>query len=223
MNAPAKEFAKRLRQACDDSFVVPEYGKGRQVAIAKHMKCTQEAVRKWFEGEAMPKPQKMRRLATFLDVDEGWLALGIKPDMDKDDRKRISRITTGAIHFVTGLIMMEGGNVAFPRDDDPRSEYVDLYVIMHGAQAAIHVCPVAVVDDKTFEAMVPRQYADVRCVGFVSLGGGKYHLIDLPTNAIEQLKRNKAGDYALTIKREGSQYRSDSYTWPRFNTFGDIL
>ena len=47
------DFAKRLTQACDESPIVPEHGRGRQVYLAKKLKVTQEAVRKWLVGERM--------------------------------------------------------------------------------------------------------------------------------------------------------------------------
>ena len=95
--AKAGPFKDRLRQACDDSAIIPEYGKGRQVAVAKRLGVTQEAVRKWFSGEAVPKSDKMRELADYLEVDEGWLALGLRPEMGRDDRRKANRQSSGAV------------------------------------------------------------------------------------------------------------------------------
>lgn len=216
-------FKDRFLQACDDSPIVPEYGKGRQVAIAKRIGVTQEAVRKWFSGEAVPKPEKMRALAEYLEVDESWLALGIQAEMGRDERRKANRMSSGSVYMVTGLIMMEGGNVAWPGERDPRAKYVDIYAIMRGTQIALHVSTGRELSNGSFELIIPREYADVRCVGFIPAGVGKFHLIDLPNNLIEEHKQRKAGDFAVTVSRVGTEYHTGSDEWPRFKTFGEIL
>lgn len=35
------DFAKRLNQACGESLLVPEHGRGRQVYLAKKLNITQ--------------------------------------------------------------------------------------------------------------------------------------------------------------------------------------
>lgn len=70
-----KDFAQRLARACDDSQIIPPYGKGRQVYIAKRLKVTQEAVRRWFSADSRPRVQIMSKLAALLEVDEAWLSL----------------------------------------------------------------------------------------------------------------------------------------------------
>lgn len=218
-----KAFATRLRQACDDSQSIPEYGKGRQVVISKRLKVSQEAVRKWFEGESMPRPPKMKALASFLDVDESWLALGITPEMDRNERRRLARFSSGAVCMTAGLIMMEGGNVAGPSDTDPRRGYVDFYAIMRGTQLALHVCSARETSNGHFEFIVPREYNDVRCIGFVPTGVGKFQLIDMPTKLIDEHKQHKAGDYVIAVSQVGTSYHSGSDEWPKFRAFGEIL
>ena len=58
-----QSFAQRLKQACDNHDLIPPYGHGRQAHIATRLKISQEAVRKWFVGEAVPKRDKIRALA----------------------------------------------------------------------------------------------------------------------------------------------------------------
>jgi transcriptional regulator with XRE-family HTH domain len=215
-------FKDRLNQACDDSKVVPAYGKGRQVVIAKRLKVTQEAVRKWFAGEAMPKPGKMSELAEYLEVDEAWLALGITPEMGRDEKKKASRTSSGAVYIVTGMVMLDGGSVAWPGETDPRAEYVDIYAIMHGTQTALHVCNGREMPGGKFELIVPRQYRDVRCVGFIYAGGGRCHILDLQTTLIERRKQRKAGEYAITLDRAGSNYKCGTDDVPRLKSFTDL-
>lgn len=216
-------FAQRLTQACDDSKVVPEFGKGRQVSIARRMKVSQEAVRKWFTGEAVPKQDKMKELADFLEVDEAWLALGLKPELDRTEKLSKRRVVEGAVHMVAGMIMIEGGNVAFPSEKDPRREYIDLYAIMRGTQMALHVSVATELSAGRFEMVVPRNYADVRCIGFIPVAGGNFHLLELDIEKLEEHKKKKAGDWAIVVGRVEGRYYTGEDEWHRFKHIGDIL
>jgi hypothetical protein len=51
-----EDFYRRLKKICDESAMIPPYGHGRQVHIATKLKVSQEAVRKWFTGDARPRP-----------------------------------------------------------------------------------------------------------------------------------------------------------------------
>lgn len=76
------EFAKRFRQACDESAHVPAKHDGRYVYIITEFlrltgeKISTETVRKWHEGEASPRPAKISVLAKILEVDPIWLQMG---------------------------------------------------------------------------------------------------------------------------------------------------
>lgn len=54
-------FSKRLTQACDDNPLIPDYDHGRQVTIANKLEVSQEAVRKWFTGDSVPR-------SSFVDL-----------------------------------------------------------------------------------------------------------------------------------------------------------
>lgn len=216
-------FKDRFRQACDDSPVVPEYGRGRQVSIAKRLKVTQEAVRKWFSGEAVPKPDKMRELAEYLEVDQAWLALGVTPEMGRDEQRKANRFASGAVQMVSGLILMEGGNVAWPGERDPRAKYVDLYAILRGTQIAMHVSAGREVSNGKYELIIPHEYQDVRCIGFIPAGVGRFHLLDLSTELIEEHKQRKGGGYAINVNRTGSEYHTGADQVPKFKAFGEIV
>lgn len=77
-----KAFVARLKQACDESTLVPDVGRGRQQYIADRLQVGAEAVSKWFHGVAMPRPDKMAKLAELLETDQSWLTFGIAPDPD---------------------------------------------------------------------------------------------------------------------------------------------
>lgn len=216
-------FSHRLRQICDSSAIVPEYGHGRQVFFANRLKVTQEAVRKWFTGEATPRPEKMRQLAMLLEVDEAWLALGIEPELSRREKRAYQGRTEGAIYMLFGMFAMAGGNCAFPTPTDPRAGYVDFYVILHGAQLSIHVAVARSLSDGVYEIIAPNEYKDVRCLGVIPLGGLRTHVIDLPTKLIDEHKQRKAGDYRLMLNRRGAEYLTGRDAWPKAADLHDLL
>lgn len=216
------DFHRRLKQVCDDSPIVPPYGHGRQVYIANKLKVTQEAVRKWFTGDARPRTSKIRDLAKVLEVDEAWLALGIDPAMDRKEQRQHSHTTDGAIHLLFGMFTIAGGHCAFPSENDTRKDFVDFYTIIHGSQMAIHVSTGRPTTKDNYEFALPREYQEVRCLGLVAAGGMKFHIIDLDARLIEDHKVRKAGGYAVSIANRESSYTSGGDTWPRIKHLGDL-
>lgn len=219
----ATTFVQRFLQACDESELVPPYGNGRQVSIAKRLGVTQEAVRKWFTGEAIPRPDKMRELAEYLEVDEAWLAIGVKPEFSRDEKRRNLVAYNGAVHLVSGLIMLEGGSVAFPSDRDSRSSYVDMYAIMRGQQMALHVCLARELSEWRFELKIPSQFEDVRCIGVIPVSTGKFTFLDMPLPLIREHKMRKAGDYSIMMAKHDKKFITGVHTWPTFKTFGELV
>lgn len=217
-----EDFRHRLKQACDDTTTVPEHGRGRQVAIARALGVSQEAVRKWFSGDSLPRPAKMRELAAFLDVDEPWLALGIKPELDRTQKRANLMDVTGAVHLIAGMIMMEGGHCAFPRSNDPRSQYVDLYAIIRGAQFAIHVAVAVESSPHVYQVTVPRSYDDVKTIAVVKLGGGRFHYLNMLQRIIDDHKIRRAGDYVVTVSRVDQKYLTGQDEWPKIKSFRDV-
>lgn len=69
------EFSKRLNEALDDNRA-PVAGKGRQIYLKGLVKLSQEAVRKWLQGESMPTVPNTALLAKKLNVSFEWLATG---------------------------------------------------------------------------------------------------------------------------------------------------
>lgn len=216
-------FAQRLTQACDDNTAIPEYGKGRQVVIAKRLKVSQEAVRKWFAGEAVPKQGKMKELADFLEADEAWLTLGVEPELDRTAKRTSRRIVEGAVNIFVGMITIEGGQCAFPGEKDPRSAFVDFYAIMRGTQMAVHVSVGREVSKDRFEFIIPREHSDVRCVGFIHLGPGRFHMLEMQEPTIEEHKARKGGQFSLAAHFVEGKYYCGSDVLPRFRTFGEIV
>lgn len=75
-----EEFAARLAEICAD-MQLPE--RGRQTALAKRFGVSQQAVRKWLDGEAFPELDKVLAIAEWAEVNVNWLLQGVGPKHDK--------------------------------------------------------------------------------------------------------------------------------------------
>jgi transcriptional regulator with XRE-family HTH domain len=219
-----KAFVARLKQACDESKLVPLPGQGRQQFIAERLGVAPEAVSKWFKGVSMPMPEKMALLAELLEVDHSWLAHGISPEMDRAERKLHAKESSGAVHLVFGMIMLAGGHCGEPSKSDPRAEYVDFYATMRGSVYPMHVALAREVAKDKYEVLLPKEYRDVRTVAVIPAGPGKYHFLDMRLPLIEEYKVRKAGMISLGIGRvDGKRYMTGSALWPQIKVFGEEL
>lgn len=218
-----RSFVARLKQSCDESQHIPLPGHGRQQFIVDRLKVTPEAVSKWFNGVSMPRPDKMIALADLLECDQAWLAYGLAPEMDRTARRVHARESDGAVQLVLGMILLAGGNCGRPASTDPRSEYVDFYATMRGSVYPMHVGLAREISKDHFEAIIPKEYRDVRSIAVVPAGNGKYHFLDMPLPLIEEHKMRKSGSFAVNFGRvEASKYMTGRATWPRIRTFGEL-
>lgn len=217
-----EDFYRRFKKACDDNPNIPPYGHGRQVYLSAKLKVTQEAVRKWFTGEARPRAEKMRAISNLLEVDEAWLALGIEPEMDRKEKREHHSKIEGGVHLLFGMFSLAGGHCAFPSERDSRASYVDFYVIIRGVQMAVHVCVGREISRGQWEFVVPEEHQEVVCIGVIPQTGMKFHLIDLKDDLVEAHKSKKGGDYAVTVNYRDSEYVTGRDTWPRVKYLGDL-
>lgn len=138
-----KDFAKRLAVACENSPQAPA-GHGRQIWLKNQLEAqfnepvSREAVRKWFAGEAKPKPQMMSLVARALGVDEAWLSIGSTPNITVSEKKLRNILASGAANMVAAQIQLAGGSVAFPEDE---SVGVDLDTIVKGRRKTVAARP----------------------------------------------------------------------------------
>lgn len=219
-------FVARLNQACDDAGDrLPPKGLGRQAAIARHLDVSEEAVRKWFAGEARPRRDLMRRLSDLLGVEESWLALGETPQVSRTEVRSHARRTGGAALLVRGMVELAGGACAEPSERDPRAGYVDFYCIKGGRQYAVHVALAREVEEESgrYQIVIPREYPELLVVGVVPAGRSRCDFILLPTEGIDRLKARKAGAYVIDFDRQdGPRYTTDGHSWPRVRNFDDL-
>lgn len=217
-----KAFVLRLKEACDGSKIVPPPHKGRQQYISQQLGVAPEAVSKWFKGVAMPRPDKMERLAELLQVEQTWLSFGISPEMDRQERKAHAREVDGAVHYVMGVCMLNGGHCGLPGPRDPRSGYVDFYATIRGSVYMVHVCLGRETSRDRYELLVPKEYDDVNCVAVIQKAPGKYDQLAMPIELIDEHKTRKTAGFTITIDRsDASKYTTGRSQWPRIRFFGD--
>ncbi|MDR5610420.1 MAG: helix-turn-helix domain-containing protein [Arsenophonus sp.] len=77
-----EEFSQRLAQACNNAGLNE---RGRGAAIMKALGVSSKAVSKWFNGEALPRQDKIDALAKFLKCDVVWLQHGKNFDSKSDE------------------------------------------------------------------------------------------------------------------------------------------
>ncbi len=134
-----KEFAKRLGIACENSPHAPA-GHGRQIWLKNQIETqfnepvSREAVRKWFAGEAKPKPKMMSFVARALGVDEAWLAIGSTPNITVSEKRTRNILASGAANMVAAQIQLSGGSVAFP---DEAQVGIDMETIIKGRRKTV--------------------------------------------------------------------------------------
>jgi len=218
-----RDFVKRLNEACDASDFVPDLQHGRYVRLSQELGVSEEAVRKWFAGITMPGRDTMRRLAAYLKKDELWLAMGRKPDMDRESTARFARDIEGATLLVAGLVQLAGGTCAWPSEDDPRKGVVDFYTIMRGRQYSIRVLLAREVAPSRFEIEAPSDLTMLTLVGVIpGTRRGRYDFIQLPTAQVAQQRNRRTGGYLIPLVRIDDRYTTGKTDWPAIRSFVDL-
>jgi hypothetical protein len=210
----SEAFAKRLRRVCDTHEREELRTYGRQALIARTMNVSEETVRKWFAGLMAPRPDKARKLAKFLGVDEVWLILGRDPDVEAKDQRVLARHSSGAVMYVRGLLQLAGAVTADPTPRDPRGKYVDFYAVVDGQNLAIHA-PYGRETDDGYLVPVPAEHHELRVLPALPYRAN-YLVLDMPTDMIDRHAFRKAGNMAVTVQRaEGGGFISGQDEWPR--------
>lgn len=216
-------FPNRLKQACDDSAAVPEMGRGRYVAIAKFMGVSEEAVRKWFSGDSRPRVKAMTRLAKYLGVDEGWLSLGIMPEVSPREKRVWAAQASGAVYILFGMIRAFGGTSAFPADNDP--DRVNLKAIIGAVSVDLYVAAAKKTEDNEYVAYIPRGYKDSKVVVFVPGKKMKFSFLTIDSESLGKLITRKSGQFEVVLTHvSGQRYKSNENTvWKPLTSLEDLL
>lgn len=216
----AKDFAKRLDTAVSGHPLAPP-GHGRQrwlrdlINDRTGLEVSPEAVRKWFSGEARPRPDVMKRIAASLEVDEAWLALAITPAETPREAKQRNATADGAVNLVAGLIQMGGGHIAFGGERGP-----DIHAIINGKKVDIEVKMARDVGENgvMFALSQAAMDADV-VVGVVPVAKGLgAKLLWLTHDLIKEHGRRKGGYVEVTVDHSGSAFVIDGAPVPQVNS-----
>jgi len=209
-NAHHAAFARRLNQVIDESGLLPPYNQGRFTWITEQLRkqfgveVTRETVRKWVSGETVPRNEKLRALARLFDVDEGWLAFGVRSGVDlRQDSARILA-DSGAVSLVAGLIQMAGGTCALPEPGD-RNEFVDLYTIIGRRQRMIAVRLGDEVAPGKYRFSVPNEFEQCVNIGVIRVDFACFELLLLSHGLIKSYgdRRGPHVDVIVTKREKG--------------------
>ena len=86
-------FSERLRQALSNSNYSPQSPTGLAREFNQRFKgqaVTVHAARKWLHGESIPTQDKLRALASWLDVPAEWLRFGNEVGKGKGQAEQLS-------------------------------------------------------------------------------------------------------------------------------------
>ncbi|QFS86594.1 MULTISPECIES: helix-turn-helix domain-containing protein [unclassified Marinobacter] len=217
--ADHRDFAQRLKQACDRSPDVPALGKGQQTWLSDRLGISQEAVRRYFEGQSRPRPKLMTQLAKILNVDESWLALGKSADISDKERKQYSQKADAAAYMLFGIFMGAGYTCAFAEDGE---EGVDFYAIRGGKQIGVSVTVGFQKTKSTYIATV-RENAKKRlnlCV--INIEPGVSDVLVMDEEGVAQYGEAKTDVIHVTVKKERQGYHTEGRIWTQLKE-SDIL
>lgn len=181
------EFARRLQSACEGHAHCPGMHHGRLTWIVRELKSrfdvtvSVESVRKWFAGEAKPRPDKTKMVAELLGVDVGWLQIGIDPALAPRERKIRNAMVDGAVNMVAGFIQMDGGFPAFPDTEGT----IDIHAIIRGRKYDFHVA----LADESGRFAVPSDHEGVTVLGILRKGFCADVFL-IPAEVIDQGRRH---------------------------------
>lgn len=213
---PHPEFARRMQAACDGNPRVPLPNHGRlgwfvdEIEKKSGDTVTIETVRKWFAGETIPRKQMMLNLASVLDVDHAWLAVGRSPEATEKQQKVRNAMADGAVNLVAGLIQICGGSPAFPTDGDARAQKsrIDLYAVIKGAQYAFHVAMGETTGNGVQFAAPIAAVEEALVIGVVRTEELAFRFFELDRDLIETQGKRKGDHYTLVMpERPGAEWK----------------
>lgn len=220
-------FAKRLTGACDEaSNLVPPYNYGRLTWIQKQMHdqhgvdISVETVRKWFSGEARPRPDKMKKLADLLHIDESWLSLGKQNGLGLKDIREHNVQAMGATNIVVGLIQISQGAIAFPSTDSVE----DFTAIIKHKKYDIY-CSLAVSQqsEDTYSFNIPQRHENLTVLGIIPTSQVAFDIILISTELISKFGTARGGHIELVAHKIGSNYKCGPDVIKKISTFSEGL
>ncbi len=216
-----KNFAKRIEMACEKHPLAPSgHGRGkwlRDQMMEQHgVSVSPEAVRKWFSGEARPRPKIMNYLARILNVDEAWFSLGITPSTTPKDQRKQNADAAGAVNLVAAQIQLAGGNIAFPDDAGP-----DLFAIIHGKHHTVDVRLTG--SDEKVTLIVPVRSSSSTVIAVTPTDWPTvYRFFRVPSELIDRYGNPRGGFSELSIERRQNTFFIGEDSLPEIQNFSDL-
>lgn len=213
-----KAFAKRLETACEANPHCPtdEY-RGKQKWLYTKLeedfgiKVSPEAVRKWFAGETKPRPKVMVAVARILEVDIGWLQLGIKPDQTNSEKKVRNAQAEGAVNALAGFIQMAGSSVAFPEKDGE----VDMFAIVAGRQHQIEANLALSVGMDQYRFIINQGHEDRTVIGIIKVEDAfALRFVRITSEMIEKQGTRRGDFWELVIDQRADRFASGEMIAP---------
>ena len=216
--ADHRDFAIRLKQACDRSDDVPEYGKGQQTWISERLGISQEAVRRYFNVQSRPRTELMSRLAKILNVDESWLALGKSNDLNDKDRREYSQKADAAAYMLYGVFMSSGYSCAF----DQENSNVDFRAIKSGQQTPVSVTVALKKSKNVFSAPVRQTTGNTLNLCIVSPETGVFDILVMDNDGVAEHGELTTDMKQIIVKRERNGYHTEGHLWVELKDSGII-
>lgn len=194
-------FSKRLLKACNESSVVPRYGKGQQTFIAGELKVSQEAVRKWLAGETVPRMKKSLELAELLGVKHSWLMLGTAHGEIEHDMKTAKRHAACVYGFMA-FLENRGVGARFLGEETSG----DVSFILNGKQFEVAVEAAQALDESQTQWVVKFtqwQLAARGNITFIELDGTPYsvagYFLLTPSDVVSKYGQTEGEITSLSI------------------------
>jgi hypothetical protein len=126
--------------------------------------------------------------------------LQASPEWTEKERKVMARSENGAAHIVAGLIMVQGGNPAFPQEGDTKASEnnIDLYAVIRGAMYSFHVV-VAVGEGSSRKFLVAQEAQGVIVLGVVT-DGFTVRIFELDWDTILEIGARKGTSFEVPIE-----------------------
>lgn len=203
-------FHSRLNESCAVSTKVPPHGKGQQTYIARELGCSQEAVRKWFANESVPRAKIGAKLAKLLDVSYTWLMLGAALGEVEEEIKK-AKNHDAAVYATLAYAIVKNVGASLCGDDHP----ADMFIIDNGVSR--HVCAKAAAETKdngvfvvTFRKIQVKESTTVVVFNEINKDSiVKSTFLEIPEEAWQgkNVKTN-GNEVTLTFTRKGNSYEA---------------
>jgi len=203
-------FQNRLNEACSVSPEVPRFGKGQQTYIARELGCSQEAVRKWFSGESIPRAKMGQKLAKFLDVSYAWLVMGATYG-EVDVAIKQAKNHDAAVYAAVAYSIVRGAGVSICGDE----HCADMIVINNGSMTHVSARGAVETNEKnvflvTFRKIQIKECTTVAVFNEITKDGVvKSTYLEIAKELWQRDCVNVVGNEAtLTFSRKGNSYEA---------------